>query len=330
MERIKAGVDISAWNRDVDFKKLKNGTLKDYPIDFVMIRLSVDKSVDVRAVSNINAALNAGLDVGVYHYSYAKNPEDAKAEAKLVLKTIKDNNMHGKLTMPIAFDFEENEVFRLGRNACTEICTAFMDEIAAADYQPMLCTFAAAYNNFINKEKLKKYPLWIAGYVSEKVLNNTFGIKEYAMWQFGVAGNPEYDIEVIGSVSGVKGQCDCDYLYEDLPAKIKAEGKNGFSAEDKDNTDNDESNIYTLTVGNIPSKQKAKELLDYAKGMGLEGSLTVSPADNSAADDCIEKIALEVIRGDWGVNPERKKRLTEAGYNYEIIQKKVNELINQR
>ena len=33
-----------------------------------------------------------------------------------------------------------------------------------------------------------------------------------------------------------------------------------------------------------------------------------------------EELAQEVIRGDWGNGEERKKRLTEAGYNFSEIQ----------
>ena len=36
-------------------------------------------------------------------------------------------------------------------------------------------------------------------------------------------------------------------------------------------------------------------------------------------------IAEEVIAGKWGVGVERKNRLTEAGYDYEAVQKMVNE-----
>ncbi len=40
-----------------------------------------------------------------------------------------------------------------------------------------------------------------------------------------------------------------------------------------------------------------------------------------------EEIAREVIAGKWGNNPERRKRLEEAGYDYQEIQDKVNELL---
>lgn len=42
----------------------------------------------------------------------------------------------------------------------------------------------------------------------------------------------------------------------------------------------------------------------------------------------IEEIAKEVIKGVWGNGDERKKRLTNAGYNYNDVQARVNQLLN--
>lgn len=41
----------------------------------------------------------------------------------------------------------------------------------------------------------------------------------------------------------------------------------------------------------------------------------------------ITEIAKEVIRGKWGNGSTRKARLEKAGYNYNAVQKKVNELL---
>ena len=41
----------------------------------------------------------------------------------------------------------------------------------------------------------------------------------------------------------------------------------------------------------------------------------------------IDEIAKEVIRGKWGNNPERKRRLENAGYDYNAVQKRVNQLM---
>ena len=51
----------------------------------------------------------------------------------------------------------------------------------------------------------------------------------------------------------------------------------------------------------------------------------VSPSKSTKTN---EELAVEVIRGLWGVYPERKKLLEEAGYNYSEVQKIVNQLMN--
>lgn len=50
----------------------------------------------------------------------------------------------------------------------------------------------------------------------------------------------------------------------------------------------------------------------------------------SSSAETILKIAKEVIAGKWGNDPAREKALTKAGYNYEAVQKKVNELLKNK
>lgn len=42
----------------------------------------------------------------------------------------------------------------------------------------------------------------------------------------------------------------------------------------------------------------------------------------------IDEIADEVIKGKWGNGQERKDNLTNAGYNYKVVQDKVNKLLS--
>lgn len=44
----------------------------------------------------------------------------------------------------------------------------------------------------------------------------------------------------------------------------------------------------------------------------------------------IDQIADEVIAGKWGNGDDRKKRLTDAGYNYDAVQKAVNQKMNAK
>ena len=41
----------------------------------------------------------------------------------------------------------------------------------------------------------------------------------------------------------------------------------------------------------------------------------------------LEFLAKECIKGLWGNGDERKKRLKDAGYDYNQVQKRVNELL---
>ena len=42
----------------------------------------------------------------------------------------------------------------------------------------------------------------------------------------------------------------------------------------------------------------------------------------------VDELAHEVIRGDWGNGQERVNRLTSAGYDYNSVQARVDELLN--
>lgn len=54
----------------------------------------------------------------------------------------------------------------------------------------------------------------------------------------------------------------------------------------------------------------------------------VAPTPTPSAKKSVDELAKEVIRGEWGNGDERYNRLTNAGYNYNEVQAKVNELLN--
>lgn len=47
----------------------------------------------------------------------------------------------------------------------------------------------------------------------------------------------------------------------------------------------------------------------------------------SASGKTVDELACEVINGKWGNGAARKKKLTAAGYDYDAVQKRVNELM---
>lgn len=55
-----------------------------------------------------------------------------------------------------------------------------------------------------------------------------------------------------------------------------------------------------------------------------------TPAEPGKPSYDVDKIALEVLNGKWGNGTTRRRRLTAAGYDYQTIQTRVNEIDAER
>lgn len=49
---------------------------------------------------------------------------------------------------------------------------------------------------------------------------------------------------------------------------------------------------------------------------------------SATASKSIDEIAKEVIQGKWGNGEARKTALTKAGYDYNAVQKRVNQMLS--
>lgn len=80
----------------------------------------------------------------------------------------------------------------------------------------------------------------------------------------------------------------------------------------------------------------AEGICEVYGGVIQDDVLTTKPATKpikpeSVTEDTkkpVEEVAKEVLNGKWGNGTDRKDRLIKAGYNYDIVQAKVNELNN--
>lgn len=65
----------------------------------------------------------------------------------------------------------------------------------------------------------------------------------------------------------------------------------------------------------------------YATGGASSGDVE---DPSGGQEKTIDQLADEVISGVWGTGDDRKKRLTEAGYDYNAVQAKVNEKLSNK
>lgn len=299
------GIDVSTYQRNVDYKKLKQAG-----ISFVIIRAGYGRyfyQKDLMFEEHYKNAKAAGLDVGAYWYSYASSAEDAKTEAKTCLEVIKGK----KFEYPIYFDLEEKFQFNNGQAFCDSLVKAFCSTMESAGYFAGLYISRFPLQNYISKSVSQKYTLWVAEYGSKLNYDG-----DYGMWQ----NSSTYH------ALGYNGNLDHDYCYKDYPKIIMSGGYNG----------------YKKTSQAIPKKKDvttlAQEVLngDWGNGTDRKQRLTAAGYDYNAVQakvnqllntKSIDTIAREVIRGDWGNGNDRKRRLTEAGYDYNKVQAKVNQLL---
>ena len=61
------GIDVSKWNGDIDWSKVKKAG-----VEFVLISCGTSQSSIDSFEKNYKGAKNNGIMVGVYRYSYAK------------------------------------------------------------------------------------------------------------------------------------------------------------------------------------------------------------------------------------------------------------------
>lgn len=75
-------------------------------------------------------------------------------------------------------------------------------------------------------------------------------------------------------------------------------------------------------IGAYSSLENAKKACKAGYTVFDSSGKQVYPAKKS-----VDEIAREVIQGKWGNGAERKKKLTDAGYDYNAVQNQVNEIL---
>ncbi len=190
------GIDISRWQGDIDFNKIK-----EEGCEFVIIRMAVSNGptdeigLDSYFKQNIKKAKEAGLKVGVYVYTAASKKSEIIKQAEFVKKELKNE----KLDFPIAYDFESwSDIRELKLNTydLIDYINEFYNIVKEDGYEVMLYSS----KNYLEKVWLNKsYPVWLAHYTDE---TNYTG--DYIMWQMCSDG----------LINGIDGNVDIDIYYK--------------------------------------------------------------------------------------------------------------------
>ena len=191
------GVDVSKYQGEIDWEQVR-----DSGVEFAILRLGYRGygsegrlAMDSSFVRNLQAAQEAGLEVGAYFFSQAITPEEGREEAEFCLQALRSC----RITYPVVYDWEpypsgvgartdglEDETL----TACAE---AFLQRIRQAGYQPMLYGNPTWFYFHFDMDRLAEYPLWLANYTER----TTF-YYQFDLWQYSCTG----------TVPGIQGEVD--------------------------------------------------------------------------------------------------------------------------
>lgn len=205
------GIDVSKYQGNIDWK-----AVKEDGVEFAIIRLGyrgygtgaiqLDESFD----TNMEEALKAGIDVGVYFFSQAISEEEAVEEAEFVLEHIKPY----KVTAPVVFDTEEvaeeGRMKDISSEKLTDISVKFLDTIGEEGYTPMIYANLKWFISNLDMERLADYEKWFASYTTPYYFPY-----EISMWQYTDRG----------TVNGIEGSVDMNISFKEW-------GKNKSSKDD--------------------------------------------------------------------------------------------------
>ncbi len=191
------GIDVSKWNGNIDWTKVKNAGVK-----FVIIRVGYRGSTqgalvdDSKFASNIKGATAAGLKVGVYFFSQAVDEVEAVYEASMVLDRISGY----KISYPVYIDVESSggRGDTIDKDTRTAVIKAFCATIASKGYAAGVYSNKTWLTSRMDVSALGAYKIWLAQYATEVTYSG-----RYEMWQYTAKG----------SINGISGNVDLDLSY---------------------------------------------------------------------------------------------------------------------
>lgn len=206
------GIDVSAYqNRNCPDNTIDWNAVAGDGVNFVMIRAGLRGTAsggifeDSFCKSNIDGAMAAGLNTGVYFFSQAISVEEAQEEADFVINLLQEHPING----PVAFDWEMKDssyrVYGTSAETATACAKAFCQRIEEAGYPAMV--YFSKYVGYLKFDlsQLKDYDFWYPEYKSP-ASTTSYPSFYYQMdyWQYansltvdGIGGSVDGDLHFI-------------------------------------------------------------------------------------------------------------------------------------
>lgn len=162
-------IDVSRYQGAIDWAKVaaagyKGAMLKTVSTNHKLSKRADGLYIDPTFEANYKNAKAAGLDVGVYYYTYATSEAMADAELSLVRQAV-----YGKeLTLPVAVDVEENKLKQLSTLDLTNLTAYALEQVEKMGFYAQLYTYTHYSNMELDMGRLaNRWDVWLADYTGK-------------------------------------------------------------------------------------------------------------------------------------------------------------------
>lgn len=205
-------IDVSRYQGAIDWAQVaaagyKGAMLKTVSTNHKLSKRADGLYIDPTFEDNYRNAKAAGLDVGVYYYTYATSEAMTDAELALVRQAV-----YGKeLTMPLAVDVEENKLKPMSTLDLTNLTAYALEQVEKMGFYAQLYTYTHYSNMELDMGRLaNRWDVWLADYTG-KTPNVTFNYNAHQHTSKG-------------SVPGITGNVDLNVTTLNYPKIIRKKG----------------------------------------------------------------------------------------------------------
>ena len=240
---VARGIDLSKWNHKVnsngEYEPIDWVALKESGVDFVILKIgsSIRDNGNLGGIeptfeADYAGAKAAGLDVGVYFFTYATTVSEIKKDAEVLLTYLEGKQFE----YPIYLDIEDepNEGYypsRIASPILTEMCLEFFSALQRKGYYTGLYVNNEFLFNVLQTENIiELFEVWYARYPSydtvewnrENIDDPIWNTEKYGdhlgMWQYTMRGIHE----------SITGDVDFNFAYKNYPDIITHNHFNGY------------------------------------------------------------------------------------------------------
>ena len=258
-------IDVSYHQGVIDWKTVASSGVK-----YAIIRaVGWDRAnntvggIDTMFDYNVREAKKYGIKVGAYIYTYALNTAEAQVEINAFVSAMANLEKDGyKLDLPVFVDQEDPSLLpAMTYQQRTDQLRYQMVLLEQKGYYPGMYMSTSWSQTNVNAEQLYRegYDMWIADYRTS--VQNPVWSGRCAMWQYSSTG----------SVPGIKGNVDMNYLYKDYSGLIQGSDNTGSGSVAK-------FRVLDLNNGSKVKEDTMLNLLaaivnnEVGSGLGLSGN----------------------------------------------------------